>query len=81
MDTFVYVSGYSNSEPTLSVGKYDMFIIQITASAGAIGWVKRIGSSNNDKANGVVYYQKLLYVVGESDSPGWTSAKTDMIFM
>lgn len=81
LNTFVYVAGYSNSEGTLSTGKYDMFIVQIQASSGAIGWVKRMGSSSNDKANGLTVFGGNLYIVGESDSSGWASVKTDMVFI
>jgi hypothetical protein len=80
-DLFIYVSGFSNSEDSLSVGKFDMFVMQIQGSSGAIGWVKRLGGQNNDKAIGLTYFMGSLYIVGESDSTGWTSIKTDMIFI
>ena len=77
----VYVSGYTNSESTLSSSKYDMLIMKVQANTGMLVWAKRVGSLNNDKANGVSYFNGAVYVVGESDSVGWANARTDMIFL
>lgn len=53
---FIYVSGYTNSEGTLSFSKYDMFIVKVQANAGTLAWAKRMGSMNNDKANGLTHF-------------------------
>lgn len=58
-----------------------MVILKVAADTGVLSWAKRVGSIANDKANGIGIFQGYLYVVGESDSPGWTSAKTDMTFL
>lgn len=60
---------------------YDMFLAKISQSIGTITWTKRIGSTGNDKANGLILLSGSLFVVGESDSPGWTVASTDMVFL
>jgi hypothetical protein len=46
-----------------------------------LSWAKRIGGDNNDKANGLTVYNGDLFLVGESDSTGWSFAKTDMIYI
>jgi hypothetical protein len=77
----VFVSAYTNSEGTLSSAKYDMLILKINTNTGLLVQAKRFGSENNDKANGLTFFNGALYVVGESDSIGWTSSRTDMIFL
>lgn len=76
-----YVSGYSNSINSLSVAKYDMFVIKFVISTGLVQWARRFGFDNNDKANSLFQKGGFLYVVGESDSTGWTSSKTDIVFL
>jgi outer membrane protein assembly factor BamB len=78
---FVYVSGYTNSEGTLSIGKYDMLVLKVNANTGVLVWARRLGSSNNDKANGITFFNGNIYVVGDSDSLGWAISRTDMIFI
>jgi hypothetical protein len=80
---FVYISAYSNSEATLSSTKYDMLILKVNANTGILNWAKRFGGTLNDKSNGLTFYRRYLYVVGESDSPGWAvaGARTDMFFI
>lgn len=58
-----------------------MFIIRFVISTGLINWARRYGFDNNDKANGVFSRGSFVYVVGESDSTGWTSSKTDMVLL
>lgn len=58
-----------------------MFIIRFVISTGLISWARRFGYDNNDKANAVYHRGSYVYVVGESDSTGWTTSKTDMIFL
>lgn len=72
-EKYVYVSGYSNSVGSLASAKYDMLILKFSVSSGLITWGKRFGSTGIDKANGIAYYADYVYVVGESDSPGWAS--------
>lgn len=76
-----YVSGYSNSVGSLSVASFDMFVLRCYVNSGLVQWGKRFGFDKNDKANGIFQSSGFLYVVGESDSTGWTSSKTDMIFL
>lgn len=78
-DKFFYVSGFSNSVLTLSIGKIDMFVIKFVISTGLISWARRIGYDNNDKANSVFHQNGYVYLTGESDSTGWTTSKTDII--
>jgi hypothetical protein len=80
---FVYVSAYTNSEGTLSSAKYDMLVLKVNANTGILNWARRFGSTNNDKANGLTFYRGNLYVIGDSDSIGWTGvgARTDMVFL
>lgn len=77
----MYVSGYTNSEGTLSIGKYDMLVLKVNANTGVLVWARRIGSQNNDKANGITFFNGNLYIVGDSDSVGWTISRTDMTFI
>ena len=77
----VYISGYTNSEGTLSGFKYDMIVLKLKASTGILIWARRFGGNMNDRAYGLTTYGSSLYIVGESDSPGWTSVKTDMIII
>lgn len=79
--SFVYVSAYTNSEGTLSIGKFDMLVLKINTNTGVLAWARRFGNENNDKANGLTFFNGALYVVGESDSIGWASQRTDMIFL
>ena len=58
-----------------------MFVIKVVITTGLVSWGRRYGFDNNDKANGLAHAAGFVYLVGESDSTGWTSAKTDMIFM
>jgi len=58
-----------------------MFILKLTASAGAIKWAKRYGGSSNDKAYSVLHYSSSVYVGGSSDSTNSASSKTDMVFL
>lgn len=58
-----------------------MFIVKFVISTGLISWAKKVGSDNNDKANGIYHRNGYVYVVGESDSTGWSNSKTDMIFI
>ena len=69
---FVYVSAYTNSENTLSSAKYDMLVLKINTNTGLLTWAKRFGSGNNDKANGITFFNGNLYVIGDSDSVGWS---------
>jgi hypothetical protein len=80
---FVYVSAYTNSENTLSSAKYDMLVLKINSNTGLLTWAKRFGSGNNDKANGITFFNGNIYVIGDSDSVGWTglNARTDMVFL
>ena len=79
--SFLYVCGFTNSEGTISSAKFDMFILKLSVTNGLISWGKRLGGDANDKANGIAYYNGFVYVVGESDSTGWSLAgKTDMIY-
>jgi DNA-binding beta-propeller fold protein YncE len=78
---YVYVSGYSDSVGSLSIAKEDMFILKISVATNLLTWAKRFGSTSIDRAHGVTWYNDYVYLVGESDSPGWTSAKTDMIVL
>lgn len=80
-ERFFYVSGYSNSVGTLSINKIDMFVIKFTIATGLISWARRIGYDNNDKANGIFHKNGFVYVVGESDSTGWTNSKTDIMLI
>ena len=75
------MSAYTNSEGVLSVGKYDMLVLKLQSETGLIIWTKRLGSTNNDKANCLTLFLGSLYIGGESDSPGWSTTKTDMIFI
>ena len=54
-DKFFYVTGYSNSVLTLSIGKIDMFVIRFVVSTGLISWGRRIGYDNNDKGNSIFH--------------------------
>ena len=58
-----------------------MFVIKFAISTGLITRAKRLGADNNDKANGIFHKNGFVYIVGESDSTGWTSSKTDMTFL
>jgi hypothetical protein len=80
-DKFIYVSGYTNSEGTMSLGgKYDMLLMKVDAQ-GILKYVKTFGKENNDKINSLAIFKGTVYMVGESDSSGWTSQRTDMIFI
>eukprot|EP00347_Sterkiella_histriomuscorum_P002714 403367090 len=80
-EQFFYVSGYSNSVGTLSISKIDMFVLKFSIATGLITWARRIGYDNNDKANGITHNNGFVYVVGESDSTGYTNAKTDIMLI
>ena len=60
-----------------------MLVLKINANTGILTWAKRFGSGNNDKANGITFFNGNIYVIGESDSVGWTGAgaRTDMVFL
>jgi hypothetical protein len=58
-----------------------MFVVKIQSENGKLITSRGMGGSNNDKANGITYFGGYVYVAGESDSPGWSSMKTDMIFI
>ena len=77
-DSF-YVSGYSSSAPTLSTSDWDMFVLKFGID-GTLKWSVRLGGATVDKANTIFYYSNYVYIGGESDSTGWSSANTDMIF-
>lgn len=80
-DTHVWVSGYTNSEPKISKGgKYDIILMKIS-KAGILISVKAFGMENNDKVHGLTAFKGNIFMVGESDSVGWTSQRTDMIFL
>ncbi len=67
------MSGYTNSEGTLSLGgKYDMLLMQVN-SLGSLLYVKAFGKENNDKINSIAISKGILYMVGESDSVGWST--------
>ena len=82
-EKYLFVSGYSNTEGYLSLAKYDMLVMKVLAASGQIQWVKRFGGTGNDKANGIDCMGSYVYVVGEADSPGWTSSpdKSDMVLL
>lgn len=64
--------GFTNSEGSISSAKFDMFILKLSVTNGLISWGKRLGGDANDKANGITYFNGFVYVVGESDSTGWS---------
>jgi hypothetical protein len=55
-----------------------MVVLRLAISTGLISWAKRIGYDANDKANGIYHYNGFVYITGESDSTGYTNAKTDI---
>jgi len=72
-DTHVWVSGYTNSEPKLSKGgKYDILLLKIS-KAGVLISVKAFGMENNDRVNGLTIFKGNVFMVGDSDSMGWSS--------
>ena len=80
-ETNFFVSGYSDSIGQLSTSSYDMFIVKFVAATGLVSWARRYGYDGNDLANGIAYYNGFIYLAGQSDSTGWTSSKTDMVFI
>ena len=77
----VYICGSSNSLGSLSVGSFDMFFLKIDATLGQVQSFLRMGWSGNDIANGIAVQGGNVFIVGQSSSPGWTSSKTDMVFI
>jgi hypothetical protein len=53
-------------------GKYDMLLMKVDAQ-GILQYVKTFGRENNDKINSLAIFKGIVYMVGESDSLGWTS--------
>jgi hypothetical protein len=73
-DKFVYVSGYTNSAGTLATAaKYDMLVLKVDCNTGILQYAKSFGRENNDKLNALAVFRNVVYMVGESDSAGWTS--------
>ena len=70
---FVYVSGYTNSVGTISSAKYDMLLIKVDCNTGILQYVKAFGRENNDRINSLAIFKNIVYMVGDSDSAGWTS--------
>ena len=60
-----------------------MLVLKVNANTGILTWAKRFGSGNNDKANGITFFNGNIYVIGDSDSVGWTGtgSRTDMVFL
>jgi hypothetical protein len=48
---------------------------------GSLIWSVRVGADGNDLANELQYYGGFVFVVGSSDSTGWSVAKTDLVIM
>ena len=80
-DKYVYVSGYTNSVGTISSAKFDMLLMKVDCNTGILQYVKVFGKENNDKINSIAIFKNTIYMVGESDSVGWTSQRTDMVFL
>jgi hypothetical protein len=59
-----FVSGYSSSLGTLSIGGFDMILVKFVVSTGLVAWARRYGFNNNDYANGVFATGGFVYLAG-----------------
>jgi len=58
-----------------------MILIKFNINSQAIEWARRFGSTENDRAKDLAMRFDFIYLVGSSDSTGWTSSQTDIVVL
>ena len=74
----LYVVGYTMTA-AMSNGGSDIFILKLSKTDGSKSYAKLFGSTSDDYAIGIQILSSYIYVVGYSNSAGWTNGGTDFI--
>ena len=74
----LYIAGYTQTSAMTNGGR-DIFILKLSKSDGSKSYAKLYGSTSDDYSVGIQISGGYIYVVGYSNSPGWTNAGTDFI--